>query len=104
MIKLSTNKPLSDEEWKMLTGTEVAINMIKNAIIVADVRRHHMEQQDEQVLDDALEQLQQEGMNGLLYTARQYPSGRKFYFESAIDVDRLVKLITTIGKNKVKLI
>ena len=103
MIKLSTNKPLSDDEWKMLTGTEVAINMIKNAIVLADVRRHHMESEDEEVIDTALEQLQQSLM-GLMYTTRQYPSGRKFYFESAIDVDLFVKLLTTLGKNKVKII
>lgn len=103
MIKLSTNKPLSDDEWKMLSGTEVAVNMIKNAIVLADVRRHHMETPDEEVIDNALEQLQQSLM-GLMYTTRQYPSGRKFYFESAIDVDLFVKLITKLGKNKVKII
>jgi menaquinone-dependent protoporphyrinogen IX oxidase len=103
MIKLSTNNPLSEDEWKMLQGTETATSMIKNALVVADVRRHHMETDDEEVVESALEQLQQEPM-GLMYTTRQYPSGRKFYFESAIDVDKFIKFLTSSGKNKVKII
>lgn len=103
MIKLSTNNCLSEDEWKMLQGTEVVISMIKNALVVADARRHHMDLEDEEVVDNALELLQQEPM-GLIYTTRHYPSGRKFYFESAVDTDRFIKHLTTLGKNKVKII
>tara|TARA_Y100000389_G_C17283559_1_gene424243 strand:- start:48 stop:359 length:312 start_codon:yes stop_codon:yes gene_type:complete len=103
MIKLSTNNCLSEEEWKMLSGTDIAVSMIKNALVVADVRRHHMESEDEEVVDGALEKLQQEPM-GLIYATRHYPSGRKFYFESAVDTDRFIKHLATLGKQKVKII
>lgn len=103
MIKLSKNYPLSDDEWKMLTGTEVAVNMIKNALVVADARRQQLDEQDDEIVDDALKQVRQEAM-GLMYITRQYPSGRKFYFEFGVDADRFIKLITTLGKNKIKII
>jgi len=92
MLRISKFTRLSEDDWLMLAGTELAQDMITNAIVVSsnNDRSQYIDSNDDEHIEDALNSILPQ-MRGIWYTTTHYPAGRKFYFASPMDADRFIQ-------------
>jgi|TARA_R110002153_G_scaffold34611_1_gene103362 hypothetical protein len=92
MLTISKFTRLSEDDWLMLAGTELAQDMVTNAIVVSAIngRSQYIDSNDDEHIEDALNSILPQ-MRGIWYTATHYPAGRKFYFASPMDADRFIQ-------------
>ena len=92
MLRISKFTRLSEDDWLMLAGTELAQDMITNSIVVSATNGtvQYIDSIDDAHIDNALNSILPQ-MHGIWYTATHYPAGRKFYFASPMDADRFIQ-------------